>query len=789
MRSSNNKNRLFFILTAFVAFILMGSLSANSQNVVPSTVKVNELSNAQVKQAKDMLDNSGLSKSAAIEVARQKGASEQQIQEMMQRIDALEGNTPATQEQTLQIEQTEAATAEEPIVEETAQAKKAAGYSNAGARFGAYLFNSNNLTFEPSPNISTPKNYIINIGDQVVVSIWGNSQATYQLVVNRNGQVQIPDVGPVYIAGLPFEEAEKKLSQKLSTIYADMQGGSPRTFAQIDLGKMRSIKVNIVGEATTPGTYTLPATASVFNALFLSGGPGNIGSLRNIRLIRDGKAIKTIDIYRYLIDGDESENMTLRDEDIIFIPTVEKQVKVSGEFKRNALFELQENETLANLITYAGGYTDETYLYRMKLYRKTQTGSQLIDFTQSEIASTPLLNGDMLVAEKILNVYQNRVSIAGAIWRPGDYELTNGLKLSELIQKADSITPDAYYKGGHVIRANNDGTSQFIPFILADLLDGKTDIALENEDQVVIKSHFQMKEQSTITVSGEVNSPFSSTFTQNMTLRDAIYLANGFKEGADSTSIEVSRRLGYEKESHAGDTLRAVFQFTLSRDLNFNDEASKFLLNPFDRISVRRAPGYREPEEVTIIGEVKYAGRYALNTKNLRISDLVEKAGGLTQEAYPEAAQFQRNAGMGNEKIGIELHKILKGNDGKSDLLLTNGDVLIIPKKLQTVKVTGNILNPMSMTYEEGKTLKYYIDKSGGFNERTRKNKVYVMYPNGTTAVTKTFLFRTYPKVKPGSQIVVPAKPEKQYTDNTGKWLAFASTMSSVAIAISYFLK
>jgi len=779
------------LVVAFAAIFILTSLGtmkmAQAQDVVPANVKVNELSNSQVKQAKDMLDNSGLSKGAAIEIARQKGASEQQIQEMMQRMDALEGSQPAT---TVQTEQTETTPAEEAAPAETAPEKRATGYSNAGARFGAYLFNSNNLTFEPSPNISTPKNYIVNIGDQVVVSIWGNSQATYQLVVNRNGQVQIPDVGPVYIAGLPFEEAEKKLNQKLSTIYADMQGAIPRTFAQIDLGKMRSIKVNIVGEATTPGTYTLPATTSVFNALFLSGGPGNIGSFRNIRLIRDGKTVKTIDIYNYLIDGDESENMILRDEDIIFIPTVEKQVKVSGEFKRNALFELKDNETLSDLITYAGGYTDETYLYRMKLYRKTQGGSQLIDFVQSEIASVMLQNGDMLVAEKILDLFQNRVSISGAVWRPGDYELSEGLKLSELIQKADSITPDAYFKGGHVLRTNDDGTTRMIPFSLGEVLEGKTNLLLENEDKVVIKSHFQMKDQGTVSVAGEVNSPFTSAYMQNMTLRDAIYMANGFREGADSSLIEVSRRLGYEKESQLGDTLRAVFQFTLSRDLSFADEAGKFMLAPYDRISVRRAPGYREPEEVTIMGEVKYAGRYALNTKNLRISDLVEKAGGLTAEAFPEAAQFQRNSGtLGNENIGIELDKILKSNRGKSDLLLMNGDVLIIPKKLQTVKVTGNILNPMSMTYEEGKPLKYYIDKSGGFNERTRKSKVYVKYANGTTAVTKSFIFRSYPVVKPGAQIIVPVKPEKQYSDNTGKWLAIASTMSSIAMAFSYFLK
>lgn len=771
----------FSLLLMLLVFIIPHLQAQDVKNV-----KVNQLSNAQVKEAKKALDNSGLSRDAAVEMARQKGASEQQIQEMLNRMDNLDAQTNNTEQKTAKAE----LETKQDNQQTEESSPKVRNIKSTEKRFGDYLFNGSNITFEPNPNIPTPKNYRINIGDQILISVWGNSQASYQLEVNRNGQIMIPDVGPIHIAGLTFKNATDKLTDQLSSIYADMKGNKPRTFAQIDLGKMRSIQVNIIGETVAPGTYTLPATATAFNALYLSGGPDAIGSFRSIKIIRDNKSLKTIDIYKYLINGDLSDNMILEDGDVIYIPTIKKQVQVSGAFKRDALFELKDGEKLPDLINYAGGYTDETYLHRMKLYRKSQTGMELIDFTRDQIPSIQLKDGDHLVAEKILDTFKNRVTINGSVLRPGEYELTPGLKLSQLIAKADSVAPDAFEKSGHLVRYNEDLSTRMISFNLKDVLEGKNDLALQPEDEIYIKSHFQMQQAESIAVAGEVQDPGTVPYMEGMTLRDAIYLSNGFKEDADSTDIEVSRRLGYKKEAELGDTLRYTFHFKLDRQLNMDDPAGKFLLQPYDQIAVRRAPGFRNPEGATIQGEVKLAGHYALNVKHLRISDLISKAGGLTAEAFPEGAQFQRTSEtLGSETVGINLNQILKNPGSPDNLLLMDGDVLTIPKRLQTVKVSGNILTPMSQVYQPGHSLKYYVDKSGGFDERTRKSKVYVEYANGSTATTHTLLWHNYPKVEPGAQIIVPVKPEKQHGDNTAKWLAFTSALSTLAIALTNILK
>lgn len=773
------KTKLLFV----ISIVLLSSNLLFAQDV--KSVDVNALPQSDIKKAQQAMQDAGLSTQDAANLARQKGATEQQIQDFENRTNQ-SGNTTNNEVIKDPVQEASEMVEEQQDVEKS---QRKAGFDATGRIFGSYLFNNKNLTFNPSIKIQTPKNYEIGIGDQILISIWGNSQNNYQLTVNTNGQIMIPDVGPLYIAGATFQNAENKIKERLTSIYSDMGGNNPETFAQISMGQLQSIQVNLIGEVATPGTYTLPVTATVFNALYLSGGPNNIGSFRNIKIIRDNKIEKTVDIYKFLVNADPSDNAMLKDGDIIFIPTAEKRVEVKGQFKRNGLFELKEGEMLNEVIRFAGGFTQEAYLAKIQIYRKTQQGFQINDVAFNNVASTPLVNGDEIRNQSILEVFENRITIAGAVYRPGEYEYTEGMTLFELIVKADSLLPDAFQNRGIITRYNPDLTTTSISFDVNEIVTGSTGILLQKEDVVLIKSHFQLEEQPYITVNGEVQAPGQFTWSDNLKLGDAIFLAGGLTEGADSTFIEVARRLSYEEASKLSDQLVHIKTLSLNRNLGLRSNDAAFELMPFDQISVRQAPGFRKDKTVLISGEVVYAGAYAISDKKQRISDLVALAGGITPQAFIAGATLLRfTTELGNEQVAIDLKQILSYPGSGADLFLNNGDRISIPEFMQTVKISGNVQNPFSITYEAGKNAKYYIDRSGGFDADAHKKKVYVKYANGTTAVTKGFIIKSYPLVQPGSQIFVPQKPEKKSAD-TGKWLAITSALSTLAIAITAVLR
>lgn len=761
-----------------VSFIFLWGILLNLNGQDVQSVDVKSLPQSDIQKAQKAMQDAGLSTQDAANLARQKGATEQQIQDFQNRLNSSnQGEVIADPVQ----EASEKVESQKDVEKSVRQSEFSAG----GRIFGSYLFSNKNLTFNPSVNIQTPKNYEIGIGDQILINIWGNSQNNYQLTVNTNGQIIIPDVGPVYIAGSTFQEAEKKIIQRLTSIYADMGGVNPQTFAQVNMGQLRSIQVNLVGEVAVPGTYTVPVTATVFNALYLSGGPNDIGSFRNIKIIRDGKIVKTIDIYKFLVQADPSDNIMLKNEDIIFVPASEKRVEVKGEFKRNGLFELKEDEKLSDLIRFAGGFTENSYLAKTQIYRKTQQGLQISDVSFAQMTTTTLENGDEIRNEKIQSTFENRVTISGAVYRPGEYEWKQGMTLRELIVKADSITPDAFRNRGIITRYKPDLTTVSISFSVSEILNRQSDIALQQEDMILIKSHFELKEQPFFTVNGEVLKPGRFNWSDNTTLGDAIFLAGGLTEGADSTFVEVARKLTYEEASSLSDTISHIIVVNLSRNLLLGENDDKFQLQPYDQISVRRAPNYRQEETVFITGEVVYAGAYALRNKRQRISDLINMAGGLTPQAFILGATLNRNSEeLGTERIAIDLKTILANPGSEADLLLNNGDRINIPEFMQTVKINGSVQNPFSIVFEPGKNAKYYINKSGGFASDAHKKKTYVQYANGATAVTKSFIFRSYPDVQPGSQVIVPKKPEKPAGDS-GRWLGFASVLASIAVSVA----
>jgi protein involved in polysaccharide export with SLBB domain len=767
-----------------VLLSLFFSWALNAQEI--ESVDPKSLPESDIKKVEKTIREQGLDFNEAAAIARQQGASEQQIRDMQKRLQEYQETVPGEEEIPAEISE-ELAEAEDDLdstdLLSTQQSKQ-----KSSQIFGSYLFNSQNLTFEPNLNIQTPNKYVIGIDDQIIINIWGNSQQNYQLKVNTNGQIIIPNVGPIYVAGLTFSETETKIKQRLTEIYADMKGPEPKTFAQVNMGRLRSIRVNLVGEVGNPGTYTLPATATLFNALYLSGGPNNIGSFRNIHVIRNNEIFKTVDIYKFLLDADISENIQLKEEDIIMVPPAEKKVQITGEFKRIGYFEMAKDEKLDELIRFAGGFTGDAYWSDIKIYRKSLEGRIIADVLFKDADKTPLYNGDVVTNEEVYESFRNRVSISGAVMRPGDYEWKEGMTLTDLILKSDSLRGDAFTNRGLIIRINEDLTTTNISFDLSSIMNRKDSIKLLPEDQVLIKSRFDLKQSPFINVSGEVLNPGQFNYSKGITLADAIFRAGGFTEGADSSFIEVARRLSYNEASKVSDEMVHIYNFNLSRGLKQDTNGANFLLEPFDKVSVRRSPGYNESASAVIQGEIKYSGQYAIQNKNQRISDLVEMAGGLTPQSFPAGATFSRTSEvLDKEYVAINLNRILENPHGERDLFLRDGDVLNIPPFMQTVKITGQVQNPLSIIYKPGKPLKYYIDKCGGFRQDVQKNKIFVRYPNNEIASTKSFIFKNYPEVLPGSEIIIPAKPERDPLDTTA-WLSIASTFSSLAVAIAAIL-
>ena len=745
--------------TIILTFLLLAVVSTNSLLAQDAKkVDPNALSDKEVQKVKQAMKDNNLSMEQAVILARQRGATEQQISDMQKRLMESE----AVGDTIWKVNQLEAMGLI-PEPEEMDSLNHLVPLKETSRIFGSYLFNNKNLTFEPSVNIQTPKNYEIGIGDQIIVNIWGNSQNNYQLVVNRSGQILIPDVGPVYVAGMTFNDAEKRIKQRLTSIYQDMTGNNPQTFAQINMGQLRSIKVNLVGEVESPGTYTLPAASAVFNALYLSGGPDSIGSFRNIRIIRDNKVFKTVDIYQFLIDANPEANVQLSDEDMVFIPPFEKQVEVTGEFKRTGLFEMKDQESVQDLIRFTGGFTGSAFTNGIKIFRKTQRGRTIIDVPLQEANNILLLNGDSVICNKVTDHFENRVTIKGAVYQPGEYEWNPGMSLYDLIAKADSLQKDAFMNRGIITRENPDKTYKNIAFSVTDIMNQRNNILLRPEDVITIKSRYEVAEEPIIEVSGEVLEPGEFDYAENMTLGDAIFVAGGFTEAADSSFIEVARRLSYEEAATVSQNLVHIYKFNVSRNLKLKPQDAGFFLKPFDHISVKKAPGFVNQGNVQITGEITHAGTYAISNRTQRISDLVKMAGGVTPFAFIDGAQYSRKTSiLGNEYLAINLRQILDKPEGENDLFLRDGDELHIPQFTQTVKVSGSVQNSFSIAFEKGKPLKYYIDKSGGFSSEAMKRKVYVKYANGATASTKSFIVNNYPEIRPGSEIIVPQKPEKE---------------------------
>jgi protein involved in polysaccharide export with SLBB domain len=773
----------------------------SQQNVNPSQIRISELSDSQVRQIYNEIMGRGLSEQQAISLAMARGFSRQQIDALQFRFEEL----GLGQQSVADI--TPVASGAALYDQEFSSKAKITPSEEEKRLFGFNFFNSDRLTFEPGVNLPATDSYIIGPGDMISIDIWGASEQSYLLIVDNSGNINIPGAGAVAVNGLTLEQARKKIFDKLVLIYRELAGDQPRTFANIYLGQIKPIKVHVIGDVFVPGSYTLPGTATAFNALYLAGGPDINGSFRNIKVIRDGRVIKVLDVYDYLINGNTENNITLRDDDVIMVPSYLNRVRIGGEFKRNGIFEAKDGETVSDMIDYAGGFTDRAYNERVEIFRNESRQILFKSVTREEFAHVPVENGDSISAGELTERVENRVIIEGAVMRPGNYELEDGLMLSALLKKADGLREDAFLERGQILRLDEKLQLQNIPFSVEDLISGKFDVELQREDIVTIYSIDNLRQERILQIRGEVASPGNYEYREGMTLSDLVALSGGFLESASNSYIEVARRLSYEEISNYQMRTGHLFQFSISRDLEMDEQDGQFELQPYDKVYVRKAPGFVQTGSVRISGEVIYAGEFNLSSRQDRVSTVIKRAGGLTPDAFPEGAMLTRKVDIdpkvqrlrerlmeqdstlqfgdfGFEVVAVDVKQALANPGSRDDIFLKDGDELMIPRELQTVRVGGEVLNPNSTPFIPGEELRYYVNQSGGFSDDARKGKTYVVYPNGKAAATTKFLFfKNYPKVLPGSEIVVPAKKQREPLPATA-WISIGSSVASLALTV-----
>ena len=659
--------------------------------------------------------------------------------------------------------------------------------------YGHEVFNARALTFEPSENLATPQNYRLGPGDEVVIDLWGTSEDHLRQTISPEGSIMISQVGPVYLNGLTIGDANKHIKSIFSRKYAGMDDAE--TEIQVTLGQIRTIQVDILGEVSTPGTFRMSPFSSVFHALYRAGGIRDIGTLRNIQVLRNGWKVAGIDIYEYLFDGKTSGNIRLQEGDVIIVPPYDQLVSIDGNVKRPMYYEIKPGETIQDLLTYAGGFTGDAYTGMVRLARQTGTENELYNIDRGEFTSYRLKDGDIITIGTILDRYANRVELKGAVYRPGMFAIGDGVNtVGQLVRKADGLTEDAYADRVLLYREGPELRLEILPLDLKGILNG-------------ISSIHELESRGALTIAGQVARPGSYPFADNTSLEDLILQAGGLLEGASTAKVEIARRVVDPTATTQTQRLADIYTVSIENGLAVG-EGKGFMLKPFDRVVVRTSPGYGEQRTVSVGGEVLFSGSYTLEKRNERISDIIRRSGGILDGAFIRGAHMTRlltddeytarrealrlamansNANVGDSialskidvsrsyNVGINLEKALAYPGSHYDLVLQPGDEIFVPEQQSIVKISGDVMFPNAVVYEPGQKLGYYVDMAGGYGQTAKKNKAYIVYLNGTVAKAK----RGTP-IEPGCTIIIPSKPNRPGT-NWEKVLAFATSFSSVA--------
>ncbi len=832
---------------------IAGFVSTVQAQTNPANIKVDNLSDAQIEQYVKQAALMGYDESQLDGFARAQGVSAVEVQKLKERLatikrkkqqpEQLKGRTNSTANSRSNGRQVDGYTNTDSL--QRKQSNKRDSVENEEGKlkiFGSDLFRNNATTFEPNLRMATPSSYIIGPDDEILLDITGDNEASYQLPVSPDGTIKVEYVGQINVAGLSVAAAKSKIEQRLSGTYPAVRSG--RTLVSVNIGNIRTIRVTLTGAVTKPGTYSLPSLATVFNALYASGGPNKNGTYRKIQVIRGNRVVSTIDVYDFLANGIQQGNIRLQDQDIIHIPVYGARVQFEGEVKRPAIFETVAGESLLDILRYAGDFTENAYSAKIKVLQTTGRERSIQDIYADQFANYTPKGGDQYIVEPILERFANRVSVLGAVFRPGIFGLESGMTLKQVLEMADGVREDAFLERGIINRLKADNTSELINFNVRDILAGTAaDIPLKREDKIEISSIFDLRDEYKFTVQGEVRFPGDFPFASNATLGDIIQKAGGFTEAAKNARIEIARRIqNLDVTDHrSSKTILVDIKDGVLTDPNLT-------LQPYDVISILGDAGFRTQRQVKIEGEVLYPGFYTISREDERISDVIKRAGGLTPYAYTEGASLKRT-GMsklkaeekkekerlkkelekgdfdedGNKKdssldkdadknndgskaksaalakvsqqgmsaseiepsdlVGIELNKILEKPYEKGDLLVLDGDIINVPKELETVKVVGEVLNPNNVVYVKGKSLKYYVNQAGGFTDNALKKRVFVQYANGAVKGKDG----GYPDVKPGAEIVVPKRAPREKLSSQA-WIGIGTGIAStLAIIISLF--
>lgn len=680
--------------------------------------------------------------------------------------------------------------------------------------FGKNIFNQKNLSFVPNMNIPTPEDYKLGPGDEIVIDIWGASQTSLQQVISPEGSIVVDRLGPVYLNGMTIREANSYIQQKFSSVYSGIgsEGGSSQI--KLSLGQIRTIQINILGEVAVPGTYALSSLSSVFHALYNAGGINDIGSLRSIQLYRKGKLIKTIDIYQYLLNGNASGETRLMDGDIIMVPPYISLVEIVGKIKRPMFYEMTVTETLSDLIKYSGGFTGDAYKEKIDITRKTGKYDKAYTVSSKDFENFILDDKDSIFVSAGLNQFDNRVEIKGAVFRPGYYEVGEQIKtIKNLIEKAGGIKENAFLNRAILTRERADLTRETVPINLKNLLEGRTaDINLKKNDMLLVASDSVLVELGSFTIYGDVQTPGEYDYAEGTSIEDLIIKAGGLLKSASLAKVDVSRRIVDPLSIESPNVIADIYTFNIKNGLVV-DGPPDFVLSPYDQVYVRRSPGYIEQRNIEIAGEVLFPGKYALKEKTERLSDIVKRAGNLTPHAFSAGARLlrektimemteERKAMQALSKglkdsistdllninpyysVGIELDKAIANPKSEYDLVLREGDQLVVPEYDNTVKINGSVMYPNTVLYKKGQKVSYYINQAGGYSDLAEKKRAYIVYMNGTVAKVKG---SNRDAIQPGCNIVIPSKDQKDKM-SLGQILSIGTSVTSMASVIALLI-